>query len=446
MRGQPPCNPGASVPRPRADRGIPGGVTSPAVAGPLGRLAGPARAGPAAACSAGAGDEESSPTPCRSAASGCRPTGWRRRLKRAGEGAFRPPRPRRVRAPRAATRRGRRDGPAAPRLAEARYRAKLVEAAAGPKPRAGRHGAVEGQSTPARGPALLRLGDGAPAMNLAVRKPRFDNRDADPDPLRRRRGRQKRARPRPAGRPARRTHADLGLVGPGRGPARGAVRRSAPARRARRRRWSWSCRRTAPSPSDDRPARPDEARAVVSGPHPAEAADRRVWRVACGGRSQPAAAVAPARRRRASRSCSPGRRPCRSSPPTAWNRPRRSRWRAFDQGVRDLSCVLSPSLRAVEVTAADLEDWRDRPAPRRGGRPAARPPVAAAAQGHPRGPLPRPPGRGGPRGGRPARRCSARGRARAFASGGGRAARRERSKSGCTPSCGCWPGSRATFG
>lgn len=161
-----------------------------------------------------------------------------------------------------------------PRLIEARYRASLVEDAE----QASLSGSAEWKLLH-RGPApgLFRLGGEGPAFNLAVRQPRFANRDAILAPF-----------PEPGGSDATRS---LALLVDQAGESTLTM--------------EWSARtdprpegvhvelRLPPSPAAvlelDLPADRSVLAAgglLLTGPQRAEKDNRRLWRVACGGRSQ----------------------------------------------------------------------------------------------------------------------------------------------------------------
>jgi hypothetical protein len=229
-------------------------------------------------------------------------------------------------------------GRVAPRLAEARYRAALRDVGGNPAL------IGTGQWTVAyagSGPGLLPL----QPFNLALRQARFENRDA--------------------------LVADFD----GRGPALLIDEAGEHALAI-----EWSARGEVrpegvqfdllapPCPvavlEVDVPA--DRAVAAldgtpVSGPHPAEAGDRRLWKVYCGGRSQLNVLVRP---------------PAPSSPPLRLVRQRTVQRlapegieavyelavEALHPGVRELVCECDPELRPREVSAPGLEGWDAPPA------------------------------------------------------------------------------------
>ena len=272
----------------------------------------------------------------------CPPTGWRARLKQAGEGVYRRLGPGRVRAPRAGS------GARAPRPAGAAPRRGALPRPAGRCPGAARglsrHGAVEGRPPgPRAGPAAPGR-DGDRRMNFAVRKPRFDNRDAIltrfEDPKRGKNG----DRPRPAGRPAGRTHADHGLVGPGRDPARGAGRGSARAGEpggvagtgVARGPQSW----TRP-PAARRGFGRAEADRLGAAPGRGRATGASGALPAAGGRSCRCCCAAPARGR-ARRSSWPGRKTVQKLSPDGLESATTFSLEGLHQGVRDLACRPRP--------------------------------------------------------------------------------------------------------
>ena len=113
----------------------------------------------------------------------------------------------------------------------------------------------------------------------------------------------------------------------------------------------------------DRAIRADQSEAIVSGPHPADAADRRIWRIACGGRSQLSLLL---RRTITTPSesvvlCS--QKMVQEISPDGVESMATFTLEALRQGVRELRFVLDSTLRPTHVTADDLEGWRIEPGP-----------------------------------------------------------------------------------
>jgi hypothetical protein len=268
-------------------------------------------------------------------------------LKRLRQGAL-------VRLPRPAFEtlvREARAGPArsAPRLIEARYRASL-----------GNGQALVGTAQwkvlhPGTGPALLRLQPQGQPFNLAVKQPRYENRDAVlaefPDP----------------GSGKGRSSRSLALLVDKPGEHTVLLEWSA---RAESRPEGLQVDLRLPAcpaavleidlPAADSLVALDGA--LVSGPHLAEAKEWRSWKVACGGRTHLPLLV-----RR-------GRKGPRGAEAVLFARARTVQklsreglevlagftLEALHQEVRELTCECDPALRPVEVTAPFLDRWEVR--------------------------------------------------------------------------------------
>jgi hypothetical protein len=228
-----------------------------------------------------------------------------------------------------------------PRLVEARYRATLTEGLA-------LMGTAEWKLL-YRGdrPALLRLQEEGRPFNLAVSRPRYDNRDAllaeFPDP----------ATP---------TRQSLALLVDQPGQHTVTLDWSA---RAEARPEGLQIDLRLPAcpaallelnlPADRTAATLDGT--LVSGPHPAESADRRVWRIAAGGRSHVpllirrggpgrGTAVLLARQKTVQKLTTDG---LESSTTLTVE--------VLHQDVRELTLLVDPILRPIDVSSPHLDRW-----------------------------------------------------------------------------------------
>jgi hypothetical protein len=232
------------------------------------------------------------------------------------------------------------DSKAAPRLVETRYRARLDDLAA-------LSGTAEWKvMNPGAGPALLRLHSDDQPFNLAVKQPRFENRDAllaeFPDPAV------------PSGR-------SLALLVDQPGACTVLMEWSA---RAEHRPEGLQVDLRLPAcpvsllevnlPADRSLAALDGT--LVSGPHDAGAADRRLWKVAGGGKTHLPLLI---------------RHPGRSEPvllarqrtvqklsPDGLDVTASFSIESLHQEARELTFEVDGILRPVEVTAPFLESWR----------------------------------------------------------------------------------------
>ena len=252
-----------------------------------------------------------------------------------------------------------------PRLAEAKYRAKLVDGSAERSP--GLSGTAQWKVVhPGKGSALLRLGDGPDGVNFAIANPRFDNRDAiltrfpDPD-----RGKDAAGLALLIDRPGEHTLTMDWSIRAETRPEGLFVELRVPASPAATLELELPDDRTLEVVA--RVA--GETDALVSGPHPADAANRRSWRVACGGRSLLSLLV----RRPASASGEPvvmcWQETVQKLSPDGLESATTFSIEALGRGVRDLVFVLDPTLRPTEVTSADLEQqWQVESGPGGAGR------------------------------------------------------------------------------
>jgi hypothetical protein len=114
-------------------------------------------------------------------------------------------------------------------------------------------------------------------------------------------------------------------------------------------------------------------RALLSGPHPAEKPDRRLWKVACGGRGQVRLLV-----RRPTLDGSSDRdtgaslllarqKTVQRLNPEGVEATFEFTLEALHAGVRELVCECDSSLRPTEVTVANLDTWEFRPGTGSGG-------------------------------------------------------------------------------
>jgi hypothetical protein len=265
-------------------------------------------------------------------------------LRRQGEGALvRLPRPEFEKLVQEAAKAKKSSQP--PRLVEARYRAALGEAPA-------LVGTAQWKVlNPGTGAALLRLQEEGQPFNLAIKQPRYENRDAliaeFPEP----------------GAKAGSDNRSLALLVDR--PGEHTVLLEWSARAESRPEGLQADLRFPPCPvavlEIDLPA--DRTLSaldgtLVSGPHPAEGKDRRLWKIACGGKAHlpllirrgGAGDTALLVRQRTQQKLSPDGVESQTS----------FTLEALHTSVRELICECDPVLRPIEVTAPGLERWEVR--------------------------------------------------------------------------------------